>query len=90
MDKLRQGESIEGILVTQQNSSKIVALEDLSTYTPLHIGLLLLRLHAPYVGKIETIWLFLNKMFGGIEDMTSEGIEIDESADVETKGGGDI
>ena len=64
----REGESVRGILVTQQNSSKIVAPEDLSTYTPLRVGSVSSRLHVPFVGKVDTLRLFLNEMFRGIDE----------------------
>jgi len=64
----REGEAVRGILVTQQNSSKIVAPEDLSTYTPLRVGSVSSRLHVPFVGKIDTLRLFLNEMFRGIDE----------------------
>jgi len=65
----RLGEDVRGILVTQQNSSKIVAPEDLSTYTPLRVGSVSSRLHVPFVGKIETLRMFLNEMFRGIDEL---------------------
>ena len=68
----REGEAVRGILVTQQNSSKIVAPEDLSTYTPLRVGSVSSRLHVPFVGKIDTLRLFLNEMFRGIDE-SSDG-----------------
>lgn len=69
----RAGEAVRGILVTQQNSSKIVAPEDLSTYTPLRVGSVSSRLHVPFVGKIETLRLFLNEMFRGIDESNEGG-----------------
>ena len=71
----RAGEAVRGILVTQQNSSKIVAPEDLSTYTPLRVGSVSSRLHVPFVGKIETLRLFLNEMFRGIDESNEGGDE---------------
>ena len=67
----REGDSVRGILVTQQDSSRIVAPEDLSTYTPLRVGSVSSRLHVPFVGKVETLRMFLGEMFRGIEE-TSE------------------
>ncbi|KAL9187673.1 hypothetical protein ACHAXT_006051 [Thalassiosira profunda] len=64
----REGEKVQGILVTQQNSSKIVAPEDLSTYTPLRAGSVSSKLHVPFVGKVDTLRMFLNEMFRGIEE----------------------
>ena len=76
--ELREGDTVRGILVTQQNSSKIVSPEDLSTYTPLRVGSVYSRLHVPFVGKIATLRLFLNEMFRGIEESRDDGKEEDE------------
>ncbi|KAL7481201.1 hypothetical protein ACHAW6_006879 [Cyclotella cf. meneghiniana] len=67
----REGDSVRGILVTQQNSSKIVSPEDLATYTPLRTGSVSSRLHVPYIGKVETLRMFLHEMFRGVEETTS-------------------
>ena len=64
----REGDPVRGILVTQQNSSKIVSPEDLSTYTPLRVGMVSSRLHVPFVGKRETLRMFLREMFRGVEE----------------------
>ncbi|KAL7512967.1 hypothetical protein ACHAXN_010072 [Cyclotella atomus] len=64
----KAGDSVQGILVTQQNSSKIVAAEDLATYTPLRTGSVSSRLHVPYVGKVETLSLFLHEMYRGVDE----------------------
>lgn len=64
----KEGDSVQGILVTQQNSSKIVAAEDLAAYTPLRTGSVSSRLHVPYAGKVETLSLFLHEMYRGIEE----------------------
>jgi hypothetical protein len=80
----REGDSVRGILVTQQNSSKIVSPEDLSTYTPLRVGSVYSRLHVPFVGKIATLRLFLNEMFRGIEELrdgTNDGENGQEEED---------
>ena len=69
----REGDAVQGILVTQQNSSKIVAPEDLSTYTPLRVGSVSSRLHVPFVGKIDTLRMFLSEMFRGIVETQEEG-----------------
>lgn len=71
----REGDSVPGILVTQQNSSKLVAPEDLSTYTPLRVGSVSSRLHVPFAGKVETLRMFLNEMFRGIEESTDESMD---------------
>ena len=78
----REGDSVRGILVTQQNSSKIVSPEDLSTYTPLRVGSVYSRLHVPFVGKIATLRLFLNEMFRGIEELR-DGTNVGENGQEE-------
>jgi len=80
--ELREGDAVRGILVTQKNSSKIVAPEDLSTYTPLRVGSVSSRLHVPFVGKIETLRMFLGEMFRDIEETQEESeVEADENDD---------
>ncbi len=64
----KEGDPVRGILVTQQNSSKIVSPDDLSTYTPLRVGSVSSRLHVPYVGKVEILRMFLKEMFRGVEE----------------------
>jgi len=73
--ELKEGESVRGILVTQNFSSKIVAPEDLSTYTQLRVGSVSSRLHVPYSGKVHTLRLFLNEMFSDVTETenVSEG-----------------
>ena len=78
----REGESVRGILVTQQNSSKIVAPEDLSTYTPLRVGSVSSRLHVPFVGKVDTLRLFLNEMFRGIDE-SNDGSDDNDDDDMD-------
>jgi cleavage and polyadenylation specificity factor subunit 3 len=77
----REGDPVRGILVTQQNSSKIVSPEDLSTYTPLRVGSVSSRLHVPFVGKIATLRLFLNEMFRGIRETTDAGDDDDDEGE---------
>ncbi|KAL3809658.1 hypothetical protein ACHAXA_000341 [Cyclostephanos tholiformis] len=77
----REGDPVRGILVTQQNSSRIVAPEDLSTYTPLRVGSVSSRLHVPFVGKIATLRLFLNEMFRGISESRDGDCNDDEDID---------
>ncbi len=67
----KEGDSIQCIPVTQQNSSKIVAPEDLATYTPLRTGSVSSRLHVPYVGKVETLSMFLHEMSRDISEHPS-------------------
>jgi cleavage and polyadenylation specificity factor subunit 3 len=80
----REGDSVQGILVTQQNSSKIVAAEDLATYTPLRTGSVSSRLHVPYVGKVATLSLFLHEMFRGIEETKDDDQDNDEVESIVT------
>ena len=77
----REGEAVRGILVTQQNSSKIVSPEDLSTYTPLRAGSVSSRLHVPFVGRVGTLRMFLNEMFRGIEEEEEEEEVVDGEVD---------
>jgi Pre-mRNA 3'-end-processing endonuclease polyadenylation factor C-term len=63
-----QGEPVRGILVTHNFHSKIVAPEDLSTYTPLRVGCIHSKLHVPFVGSIITLRLFLQEVFAGIQE----------------------
>jgi len=75
----QEGDVIQGILVTQNNSSKIVAPDDLATYTPLRVGSVSSTLHVPFVtatssdGKsvyIDTFRFLLNGMFSGVIEST--------------------
>jgi len=68
----KEGESVEGILVTQNFNSKIVAPEDLATYTQLRIGSVSSKLHVPYAGSIDTLRLFFNEMFTGVTERELE------------------
>jgi len=62
----KEGEEIQGILVTHNFSSKIVAPKDLSTYTPLRVGAISSKLHVPFCGNTHTLQLFLSEMFTGV------------------------
>jgi cleavage and polyadenylation specificity factor subunit 3 len=62
----REGEAVQGILVTHNFHSKIVSPEDLSTYTPLRVGSISSKLHVPVVASVSTLELFLNEMFSGV------------------------
>lgn len=75
-----EGESVRGILVTHNFQSKLVAPEDLATYTPLRVGSIATKLHVPFVGSLETLRLFLTEMFAGI----TESAEQRESVTVTT------
>jgi len=67
-----EGESVKGILVTQNNiSTKFVAPEDLQTYTQLRVGSVSSKLHVPYAASVETLRLYLNEMFGDITEVSS-------------------
>jgi hypothetical protein len=75
----QEGDSIQGILVTQNYSSKIVSPDDLATYTPLRVGSVSSTLHVPFVsattadGKsvfIDTFRFLLNEMFSGVVEST--------------------
>lgn len=61
-----EGEKLHGILVTHNFHSKIVAPEDLSTYTPIRVATIKSKLHVPFAGSLETLKLFLNEMFAGV------------------------
>ena len=82
----RGGDAVRGILVTQQNSSKIVAPDDLSTYTPLRVGSVSSRLHVPFVGKIDTLRMFLSEMFRGIDEKEEVGNGDDDAENVDDEG----
>jgi len=64
----KEGEEVKGILVTHNFQSKVVAPEDLSTYTPLRVGVINSKLHVPFAGSLETLRLFLNEMFAGVTE----------------------
>lgn len=67
-----EGESVRGILVTQNFHSKIVTPEDLSTYTPLRVGSISSTLHVPFAGSLETLKLFFHEMFAGVREQPRE------------------
>ena len=71
--RVKEGESIQGILVTQNFNSKILAPEDLKTYTPLRLGSVKSKLHVPFSGSIECLRLFLNEMYSGVVERLLEG-----------------
>jgi cleavage and polyadenylation specificity factor subunit 3 len=64
--ELQEGEEVNGILVTQNFTSKILAPRDLQTYTPLRLGSVQSKLHVPFSSKLSTLRLFLNEMFTGV------------------------
>lgn len=65
----KEGESVRGIMVTQNFSSKIVSPEDLPAYTQLRVGSVLSKLHVPYSGHVETMRLFLKEMFNDVTEV---------------------
>lgn len=65
------GERVAGILVTHQFKSKLVAPDDLATYTPLRVGKIASKLHVPFGGSVITLTLFLQEMFAGITTNTT-------------------
>lgn len=65
----KEGEPVRGILVTQNFSTKIVAPEDLSTYTHLRVGSVSSKLHVPFAAQVATLRLFLNEMFSGVTEV---------------------
>jgi len=70
-----EGETVSGILVTHNFHSKLVAPEDLSTYTPLRVGSIASKLHVPFCGSLATLKLFLNEMFAGVREESNAGGE---------------
>ena len=66
----REGENVRGILVTQNFHSKIVAPEDLSTYTPLRVGSISSKLHVPFAGSLKTLKLFFHEMFADVREIS--------------------
>lgn len=68
--ELQEAEEVKGIMVTHNFSSKIVAPEDLATYTPLRVGSIASKLHIPFAGSVDTLKLFLNEMFVGVTQTT--------------------
>lgn len=72
----RRGDSVQGVIVTHNFQSKIVAPEDVATFTPLRLGSITSKLHVPFAGSVETLKLFLCEMFNGVKDeVFSDGDE---------------
>jgi cleavage and polyadenylation specificity factor subunit 3 len=73
----QEGEAVRGILVTHHSNlaSKIVAPQDLATYTPLRVGSIKSKLHVPFAGSIDTLRLFFTEMFVGITEETNDTAE---------------
>ena len=68
----KEGETVQGVLVTHNFTSKIVKADDLATYTPLRTGAISSKLHVPFSGSIETLRLFITEMFAGVTETESE------------------
>ena len=68
----KEGTSVKGILVSQNFQSKIVTPEDLQNYTQLRVGFVSSKLHVPFAGQVETLRLFLNEMFTGVNEQESD------------------
>jgi len=66
----QKGDNVQGILLTQNFHSKIVSKNELAKYSQLRVGSVRSRLHVPCVGKSDTLRLFLNEMFHGIDEVT--------------------
>ena len=65
------GSELQGILVTQPKTCRIVAPQDVSTYTPLRMGKIQSKLHIPFGGSFSTLQLFLNEMFANMTTSTT-------------------
>jgi len=61
-----EGTAVEGILVTQNFSSKVVSPDEVAAYTPLRVGSVGSTLHVPFRGKIQVLQLFLEQMFAAV------------------------
>lgn len=64
----KEGEEIQGILVTHNFQSKIVSPHDLAAYTPLRMGSISSKLHVPFAGSLTTLRLFLKEMFADVTE----------------------
>jgi hypothetical protein len=82
-----QGEPVRGIMVTHNFQSKIVAPQDLATFTPLRSGSILSKLHVPFAGSLSTLRLFLNEMFFGVTETALRNSEGDDGATFSIHGG---
>ena len=85
----QEGESVRGILVTHNFHSKLMAPDDVSTYTPLRVGSIASKLHVPFAGALLTLKLFLHEMFAGVREEESVGAE-DEIVTTLTLHGGEV
>jgi Pre-mRNA 3'-end-processing endonuclease polyadenylation factor C-term len=76
----KEGESVRGILVTHNLSSKLVAPADLATFTPLRVGSIRSKLHVPYAGSLPTLRLLLTEMFSSVqEQQTKSEMDVDDT-----------
>lgn len=62
------GDPVQGVIVTHNFQSKIVAPDDVATFTPLRLGSITSKLHVPFAGSVETLKLFLGEMYAGVKD----------------------
>jgi Pre-mRNA 3'-end-processing endonuclease polyadenylation factor C-term/Beta-Casp domain/Zn-dependent metallo-hydrolase RNA specificity domain len=67
-----EGQAVKGILVTHNFHSKLVAPQDVATYTPLRLGSIASKLHVPFAGSVETLRVFFNEMFAGVTELELE------------------
>ncbi|GKY99403.1 hypothetical protein MPSEU_000895000 [Mayamaea pseudoterrestris] len=67
-DDPKEGEVIRGVLVTHNYKSKLVASEDLNTYTPIRTGTIASTLHVPFSGSKDILTLFLSETFTGLTE----------------------
>lgn len=70
----KEGDQVQGIMVTHNFTSKIVAPKDLPTYTPLRVGSIQSKLHVPYAGSVETLRLFLNEMYSNVSESQDDDV----------------
>jgi Pre-mRNA 3'-end-processing endonuclease polyadenylation factor C-term/Beta-Casp domain/Zn-dependent metallo-hydrolase RNA specificity domain len=71
-----EGQAVRGILVTHNFHSKLVAPQDVATYTPLRLGSIASKLHVPFAGSVETLRIFFYEMFAGV----TEKLELEEQS----------
>ena len=76
---VKEGHALTGVLYTQNFVSRVVAPEDLATYTQLRVGAVSSRVHVPFVGSRETLRLFLNEMFADVVETETTTTEEEES-----------
>lgn len=79
----QEGESVRGILVTQNFHSKIVAPSDVATYTPLRVGTISSKLHVPFAGSLDLLQLFLHELFANIVEQPVEVDAVDQMTETD-------